>query len=279
MAERWELDLIGFLNGAAPDELHAWCLALEVRSGTPGIMRQRLWAWGAAHERRMLGLEPDGAVQPSVVVERGLLRVARARARRAGPGTLPAARAAKSPPSATWPRPVPPTRSMPPSTPAEPAALAELLTRANDLIGVRLGVRGRDKGAYGQRVAELLGLPRSSEAAPDWRGEVEVKTLAVVRARGGLWSLKDTPALAMRAVDARSKLRRVLWIVRIDEGEVPGAPILSWFYQELEPTMERAFEAARHLRPKGAKGTSQRGWYLRREFFELCGLMRSLNGG
>jgi hypothetical protein len=189
---------------------------------------------------------------------------------------LPAARAARFP-VARLPRLVPPPRSATPAS-GEAATLDELLERADALVGVRLGARGRDKGFYGQRIAELLGVPRSSSPAPDWRGEVELKSIAVVRAGGGRWRLKDGPALSMRSVDAARKLARVLWIVRVDEGEAAGAPVLSWFYQEVEGELAVALERARHLRPKGGAGTSGRGWYLRREFFAACGLLRSLNG-
>jgi hypothetical protein len=281
LAARFELDLAAFLNGADTTELAAWCARLGLRAGTPGAMRQRLWAWGAAHERHVLGVDPGARVQPSVVLERGLLRVARAARGRTGQGVLPGARDARFPSSPSWPRPVPRVPVPPPEPPRrEPGTLAELLARADAILGVRLGSRGRDKGAHGQRVAELLGLPRSSDAAPDWRGQVEVKTIAVARTRGGRWRLKDTPALSMRSVDATAKLARVLWVVRVDDAEIAGAPVLSWFYQELlaDEGLTQHFGRATHVRPKGGAGTSGRGWYLRREFLELCGLMRSLNG-
>jgi hypothetical protein len=93
-----------------------------------------------------------------------------------------------------------------------------------------------------------------------------------------VWRIKDGPALSMRSIDAGAKLARVLWIIRVDDGEVPGSPILSWYYQELDEDLAAAFARARHLRPKGGKGTDKKGWYLRREFFEFSGLMKSLNG-
>jgi len=187
------------------------------------------------------------------------------------------ARAARSAPAILWPRLVPPPREVCDSG-GEPATLDELLARAETLVGVRLGDRGRDKGFYGQRIAALLGLDRSSSPRPDWRGEVEVKSLAVVRAEGGRWRIKDGPALSMRSVDAAQKCARVLWVVRVDEREIAGAPVLSWFYQELDAELACALERARHLRPKGGAGTDKKGWYLRRDFFGACGLLRSLNG-
>lgn len=279
LRERYDVDLIGFLNGAQVAELRSWSAALALPVGTAGALRQRLWMWGAAAERAQMvrtGVTPEliDAIQAAPTLVGARLTLGRPPEPTA---PLPAARAARSANCSLWPRPVPPVRTA--SEPdGEPASLDALLARADELIGVRLGTRGRDKGHYGQRVSELLGLARSSASTPDWRAEVEVKTLAVVRAGGGRWRLKDGPALSMRSVDANAKLARVLWVVRIDEGEVPNAPVLSWYYQELEPDLAAAFEAARHLRPKGGAGTHGRGWYLRRDFFDACGLMRSLNG-
>jgi hypothetical protein len=274
LVDRYELDLVGFLNRASRLELDALCEGLGLARGASGEMRQRLWAWGAALERREIGLVA-AAIQPVPLVQGARLRPPRPGA--ASSSALPAAREARFPPATDLPRPVPPARDAPLPM-DEPASLEELLERAGRLVGVRLPARGRDKGGQGQRIADLLGLPRSSEARPDWRGEVEVKTVAAVRAEGGLWRLKDGPALSMRGVDALAKLRRVLWVVRVDESELGDSPILSWFYQELDSELAAAFEEARHLRPKGGRGTRGRGWYLRRGYFEACGLMRSLNG-
>jgi hypothetical protein len=276
LAARWELDLAGFLNASSGDELVAMAAAQGLPRGSLGALRQRLWIWGCAHERQ--GLVDDAlapGLQPPAIVRGGRLTF-RPRPR-ADAGVLPSARAARFPGASAWPRPVPARRAAPPPL-AEPASLEELLARCDRLVGVRLGERGRDKGAYGLRLEGLLGLARSSQSRPDWRGEVECKSIAVVPGRGGSWRLKDGPALAMRGVDARAKCRRLLWIVRIDEGCVPGAPVLSWFYQELDVPLLHALEAARHLRPKGGKNTTARGWYLRRAYFTACGLLASLNG-
>jgi hypothetical protein len=274
---RYDVDLVGLLNGAGVAELRAWASALGLGPGTAGALRQKLWLWGAARERRGFAGVPAqelDAVQPAPCLVGGRL-VFGAAAPASAP--LPAARAARFPPAARWPRPLPPPRAAPAEA-AEPASLDELLGHADALVGVRLGARGRDKGFYGQRIAALLGLGRSSDAAPDWRGEVEVKTLAVVRAHGARWRLKDGPAISMRSVDAGRKLARVLWVVRVDAGEVADAPVLSWYYQELDDDLSAALERSRHLRPKGGAGTAGRGWYLRRDFFDACGLLRSLNG-
>lgn len=271
---RYELDLLGFLNGATVHELRALAASLGMRGESAGALRQRLWLWGAALERHGLG-DAAAAAQLAPVLAAGRLSLGRARAAASEP--LPAARDARFPPSPAWPRPVPEVRRPPPPA-AEPDDLEELLGRADALVGVRLGARGVDKGEYGRRISELLGIAASSSPKPDWRGAVEVKSVAVVRAGGACWRLKDGPAIAMRSVNAPAKLARVLWMVRVDEGEVPGAPVLSWFYQELDVDLARALERARHLRPKGGAGTRARGWYLRRDFFEACGLLASLNG-
>jgi hypothetical protein len=277
IASRWELDLAGFLNRTPRPALAALCETLDIdASGTAGALRQRLWAWGAAYERRAIGGPVDPRLQPAPELVRGRLVAHRAVPARAG-GSLPAARAARWPPSTIWPRPIPPPRPAP--RPAgEPSSLDELLDRADALVGVRLGRPGRDKGAYGQTIAALLGLPRSADPAPDWAGRVEVKTITVERGRGGRWRLRDGPAIAMRSVDAAVKVARVLWLVRASGEDVAGAPVLSWFYQELDDDLGAAFARSRHLRPKGGKGTSGRGWYLGRDFFEACGLFASLNG-
>ena len=273
---RYEIDLLGFLNGATVHELRALAAAVELPAEAPaGALRQRLWSWGAALERRVVGEQALGVQPAPVLSSAGRLSLPRRRAVDEGP--LPAARAARFPPCDHWPRPVPEARPAP-AQPSEPESLEELLARAGALLGVRLGGRDADKGAYGRRISQLLGIGPSSSQAPDWRGEVELKTLAVTRAGGARWRLKDGPAISMRSVEATAKLARVLWIVRVDEREVAGAPVLSWYYQELDADLTAALERSRHLRPKGGAGTRGRGWYLRRDYFEACGLLRSLNG-
>lgn len=281
-ARSYELDLVGFLNAATPAELAAFCRFARLPEGNPAAMRQRLWAWGAALERRDVLVEVTPRVQPVPVVAGSRLerpRIGRPATRGdpAAVAALPTARSARFPASEVLPRAVPPPREVA-AFASEPGSLEELLARADALVGVRLGARPRDKGYYGRRVGELLGLPASSSPEPDWRGEVEVKTIAVARGLGGLWRIQDSPAVSMRSVDARAKMRRVLWIVRVDEKDLPGAPVLSWYFQELDPELRHAFERARHLRPKGSAGTAARAFYLRREFFAECGLLRSLNG-
>jgi hypothetical protein len=276
---RFDVDLVGFLNGAGVAELRWLAGRLDLGTGTAGALRQKLWLWGAARERRTL--VAHGASEAAVAAVQLVPVLAGARLsfgpEPAPTAPLPCARAARFPSAKAMPRVVPPSReAVVPA--AEPDTLDELLDRADCLLGIRLGSRGRDKGLYGTRIAELLGIGRSSLPSPDWRGAVEVKSLAVVHAAGGRWRIKDGPALSMRSVDPGAKLARVLWVVRVDEGEVAGAPILSWYYQELDADLAEALERSSHLRPKGGAGTTARGWYLRRDFFAACGLLRSLNG-
>ncbi|HXJ53473.1 MAG TPA: type II secretion system F family protein, partial [Burkholderiales bacterium] len=74
LVSRYELDLPGFLNGAATAELRALAGSAGLAAtGTPGLLRQRLWAWGAALERAALADEPGAAIQPPALVVRGLL--------------------------------------------------------------------------------------------------------------------------------------------------------------------------------------------------------------
>jgi hypothetical protein len=154
--------------------------------------------------------------------------------------------------------------------------LEELLENADRLLGLRLGSRGRDKGIYGTRIAELLGLCERGLPEPDWRGLVEVKSVPVVRDRAGWWRVKEDPAIAMAQVDPRVKLRRVLWIARVgDEGD---SPILSWYYQEWDHEVEALAGRYLHHRPKGPKGTTNKGWYLQKRFFLYSGFLKSLNG-
>jgi hypothetical protein len=276
---RYELDLLGFLNGATVHELRALAAALEIpsTSAPAAALRHRLWTWGAALELRAIGQHAITlGVQPVPTLS-SAGRLSLARRRPIDDGPLPAARDARFPPCDRYPRAVPDPRPAPAPT-TDPDSLDDLLRRADALLGVRLGTRGRDKGAFGRRISDLLGIRPSSSPAADWRATVEIKSLAVTRALEARWRLKDGPAIAMRSVDPGAKLARVLWIVRVDERELPDSPVLSWFYQELDADLTAALERARHLRPKGGAGTLARGWYLRRDYFDACGLLRSLNG-
>jgi hypothetical protein len=149
LARRWELDLAGFLNGFAEGELRVAAERfLGDAAGSPGALRQRLWAWGAGLECAALGVAASevSSVQPVPLVKRGRL-VLSARRATAARGVLPAARAARfpAPAAAIYPRRVPAARPAP-AFDAPPSSLDELLARADALLGVRLGPRGRDKG-------------------------------------------------------------------------------------------------------------------------------------
>jgi hypothetical protein len=273
---RYEIDLLGFLNGATVHELRALAAAVELPAEAPaGALRQRLWSWGAALERRVVGEQALGVQPAPVLSSAGRLSLPRRRAvdegrcrRRARPAFR----------RATAGRGRFPRRGAAPAQPSEPESLEELLARAGALLGVRLGGRDADKGAYGRRISQLLGIGPSSSQAPDWRGEVELKTLAVTRAGGARWRLKDGPAISMRSVEATAKLARVLWIVRVDEREVAGAPVLSWYYQELDADLTAALERSRHLRRRGAPARAAAAGTCGADYFEACGLLRSLNG-
>jgi hypothetical protein len=179
------------------------------------------------------------------------------------------------PPAPSWPRPVPPAVAPPPAA-DEPDTLEELLARATALVGVRLGADRRDKGAHGLALAALLGVAERGHAEADWRGEVELKSVPVVRDRSGLWRVKEDPAIAMADVDPRPKLGRVLWLARV--ADAPDSPLLSWYYQELDAELAALADAHLHLRPKGPRGTSARGRYLHKGYFLASGFLASLNG-
>ncbi|MBT8494227.1 MAG: hypothetical protein KJO07_14315, partial [Deltaproteobacteria bacterium] len=179
------------------------------------------------------------------------------------------------PAAADLPRAIPPPAPVP-RFGSEPDTLEELLDRASALVGVRLGDRGRDKGAYGTLIASVLGVREDGFSEPDWRGEVEIKTVPVVRDAGGLWWVKEDPAVSMETARPLAKLVRVLWITRVADDD--GSPVLSWLYQEHSPRLRQLFERDLHTRPKGGAGATTRGWYLHKRFFIDSGLLRSLNG-
>jgi len=266
--KRFDLDLVGFLNRLTRDELDRIAEALEIdSSGAIGQLRARLWMRGA--EREAFGVSELGRPwQPLPIVLGGKL-------------VYMGDRGGVAPPTASVPRPVPHPVAPPPAEgpgegPDEPDCLELLLEAASNLIGVRLGPPERDKGAFGSRIAALLGVPERGRSEPDWRGEVEIKTVPVVRDRSGFWRVKEDPAVSMEHASPIAKLARVLWIARIaDDSE---SPILSWFYQELDAGVGQLVETYLHRRPKGGAGATTRGWYLHKRFFARSGFLRSLNG-
>lgn len=160
----------------------------------------------------------------------------------------------------------------------EPETLDDLLAAAARLVGVRLGERGRDKGAWGLRAAALLGVVERGHGEPDWRGDVEIKTVSVAREASGLWRVREDPAIAMHAPGsaALAKLQHTLWLARSDVGR--DATIVSWYLLETDAHIDRLVRRYLHTRPKGPRGTEQRGLYLHKRFFADAGLLATLNG-
>ena len=181
------------------------------------------------------------------------------------------------PASAAWPRPMPDPRiALPPLE--EPDTLDDLLAAAERAIGVRLGRRGRDKGAWGLRAARMLGVIERGIDEPDWRGDVEIKTVPVAREPSGLWRIVEDPAIAMVGEgNALAKLQRTLWLARADVDD-DDATIVSWYLLEWDATIARLARRYLHVRPKGPAGTDQRGLYLHKRFFADAGLLATLNG-
>jgi len=273
---RWDGDLCGFLNALTRGELVAIAarLALAVDGRAPAL-RERLWRHGAALESG--GIELPPVLQPRPVLLGGHLVV------QAPPRGMFAA-------SDVWPRPLPASRALAPPS-EEPETLDELLAAAERTIGVRLGRRGSDKGAWGLRAARLLGVIERGIDEPDWRGDVEIKTVPVAREPSGLWRVVEDPAIAMvfpagrsesgplhfREGGALAKLQRTLWLARSDV-EAGDATIVSWYLLEWDPTIARLARRYLHVRPKGPAGTDQRGLYLHKRFFADAGLLATLNG-
>ncbi len=260
--ERFALDLAGFLNLADRDALDHLATGCKLGTrGTVGEIRSRLWRWGA--EREAGGSHLIGTpVQPLPVALAGRLVF------------LGAVRGL-SPPASSLPRPIPPP-ARPPRPTDEPDCLEDLLANADALAGVRLGGASRDKGAFGCAIAAMLGVRERGWDEPDWRGEVEIKSVPVVRDRRGIWRVKEDPAISMEQVSPLRKMARVLWIAR---AALPAeSVVLGWYYQELDGELTRLARAHLHTRPKGRAGTSRRGWYLHKGFFIESGFLRVLNG-
>ena len=270
---RWGGDLCGLLNAMTRGELVA--AGLELTTHRPDIaqlrspeLRVALWQAGARLERG--DSEIPANLQPRPILLGGHL-------------VIQAAPRGAFPPSAAWPRPLPgSTAAQPPSE--EPETLDELLAAADRLIGVRLGRRGRDKGAWGSRAQALLGVCERGEAEPDWRGDVEIKTVPVAREESGAWRVVEDPAIAMAGElggsggsAALAKLQRTLWLARADVGD-GDATIVSWYLLDWDPEVARLARRYLHERPKGPAGTDARGLYLAKRFFADAGLLATLNG-
>jgi hypothetical protein len=263
--ERWGGDLCGLLNAMTRGELAQLAAALRLdASGRSPALRWALWAHGAVLERG--GCEVSPGLQPRPILLGGHL-------------VVQAAPRGMSPPSPAWPRPVPAAVAAA-VIGEEPESLDELLAAADRVIGVRLGPRGRDKGAWGTRAAALLGLVERGLDEPDWRGDVEVKTVPIAREPSGHWRIVEDPAIAMVGEGGLAKLQRTLWLARATlpaDGE-PDATIVSWYLLDWDTEIARLARRYLHERPKGPAGTTGRGLYLHKRFFADSGMLATLNG-
>ena len=272
VAARWSHELCGLLNAMTSDELTALARGLRITTMADTkapALRLALWTKGAELER--FGADVSPALQPKPILLGGHLVVM------APPRGL-------APPAARYPRALPAEAVATPPL-EEPDSLDELLAAADRLIGVRLGPRGRDKGAWGMRAAQLLGLTERGHDEPDWRGDVEVKTVPVDLDDSGLWSIAEDPAIAMvgdgalLGAGAMAKLQRTLWLARATiEGSPSDATIISWYLLDWDAEVGRLARRYLHERPKGPRNTRQRGFYLSRRFFADTGLLATLNG-
>ena len=264
VVDRWCDDLCGLLNTMTRGELSALATRLRISAtGRSPELRLAVWARGAEIERN--GVDIAAGLQPRPILLGGHL-------------VIQAAARGMSPPSETWPRPLPAARA-PAPPPEDPDSLDDLLAAADRLVGVRLGPRGRDKGAWGMRAAELLGLVEQGHGEPDWRGDVEVKTVPVAAEPSGHWGVVEDPAIAMVGDHGLAKLQRTLWLARATiDGEVADATIVSWYLLEWDPEVARLARRYLHERPKGPRGTQGRGLYLSKRFFADAGLLAALNG-
>ncbi len=272
---RWSDDLCGLLNALSRGELAALAGQLRVPvEATARSWQLRLALWDAGAQLERGGAEVSPVLQPCPVVLGGHL-------------VLQAAPRGVFPTSGCWPRALPdPAVATPPCD--EPDTLDELLAAADRAIGVRLGRRGRDKGAWGMRAQALLGLTERGDTEPDWRGDVEIKTVPIARdlsrssvpsgAPGEqLWRVVEDPAIAMVGEPSLAKLQRTLWLARADLGD-GDATIVSWYLLEWDPEVARLARRYLHERPKGPAGTAARGHYLSKRFFADAGMLATLNG-
>ncbi|MFN0253884.1 MAG: hypothetical protein ACKV2T_43875 [Kofleriaceae bacterium] len=372
---RWGNDLCALLNVMTRDELADLATSMRVSTasrdahGTRGArhafgandsahtinetkaradeLRVAMWELGAEIERD--GVSVSTMIQPRPIVLGGHLVV------QAPPRGI-------APMATAYPRIVPASRPWTPRV-DEPDSIDELLDAATDAIGVRLGARGRDKGAWGVRAAQLLGVVERGLDEPDWRGDVEIKTVPVAREPNGYWNVVEDPAIAMVGERGIAKLQRTLWlaratiapdnhrtrrpgredrvdredredrvdragredredredrvnredragredredragredredrVARVDrvdredrenherrerhEREVEDATIVSWYLLEWDAHVARLAKRYLHERPKGPRGTTQKGLYLHKRFFVDAGMLATLNG-
>jgi hypothetical protein len=266
---RYHGDLVELLNACHGDDLDRLAIGCGIAAGTGGqrqpALRAALWRWGACSEAGSDALIGT-PLQPAPRMLGGRL------VHHVAPRGL-------HPVAAAWPRPLPaPAVAAPPTD--EPDSIDDLLAAADRAIGVRLGPRGRDKGAWGARAAALLGVVERGDDAPDWRGDVELKTVPVApdpASAGAGWRIAEDPAIAMRGAEPIAKLQRVLWLVRAPVG-TDDATILSWYLLDWDREVARLVGRYLHTRPKGPAHTTGEAWYLHRRFFAECGMLATLNG-
>jgi hypothetical protein len=260
---RYRGDLVSLLNRLRKDELSALAARLRLAADDD--------AGGAARARC-----GGGAPWPRPAARRtwaaGCSRCRRARRaacpRRAARGLAPrAARVAAPHPAAAAAGPA-----------GRRARRRRLLLAAADrALGVRLPARGRDKGAWGRAAAALLGVIERGADEPDWRGEVELKTVPVARDRAGSWRVTEDPAVAMEGASPLGQARP--GAVAVPGRPVgDGATLISWYLLDWDADLARWIRRDLHTRPKGPRGTAARGWYLHKRFFVDAGLYATLNG-
>lgn len=280
---RWGNDLCALLNAMNRDELVELATEMRVSVGREerassdarasnearaDELRVALWDRGAEIERD--GISVSTMIQPRPIVLAGHLVV------QAPPRGI-------APASSMYPRALPEPAGWTPID-DEPETIDELLDAASRAIGVRLGARGRDKGAWGVRAAQLLGVVERGLDEPDWRGDVEIKTVPVAREASGYWNVVEDPAIAMVGEGGLAKLQRTLWLARAtiepeaSESGDEDATIVSWYLLEWDAHVARMARRYLHERPKGPRNTKQKGLYLHKRFFADAGMLATLNG-
>lgn len=276
LQQRYGGDVLELLNACRIDELCALLRAQATRGPRrAGSLRWALWQeLCAAQELCAPPAPPLASSSPSSPLARGsgVHLIGERLVACAPPRGL-------APPAAAWPRPLPPP-AFPDPPDEEPECLDTLLDAADRALGVRLGRRGADgKGAWGQRAAELLGVIDRGDREPDWRGDVEIKTVAVARAASGrgAWRVVEDPAISTVGAAPLAKLQRVLWLCRAD-AEEGDATLVSWYLLDWDEAIAGLVERYLHVRPKGPRGSAGKGFYLHKRFFADAGLLASLNG-
>ena len=186
-------DLAALLNRMRKEELVHLAGALGGRERRGRVAARSPLARG----RRARGGRRGGARPPVAAGPRG--------ARRPPGGARPGARAGAARRSLCRGRCRHPRRAA--GCPIdEPDTLEDLLARATELAGSGWAPAAATRGNTAPGSPSLLGLSERGAAEPDWRGEVEVKTVPVVRDPGGLWRVAEDPAVSMADVAPERKL-------------------------------------------------------------------------